>query len=100
MNPNQNRKRGKATERNIAKRVGGVRVGLLGNEDINHPEFSIEVKDRKKFTGVKYLEQAERNCPDGKIPIAIVHVTRQCHGRDVVLVRLNDWQRLVKRNTK
>jgi len=41
MNPNQNRSRGKRTEKAIAKKVNGKRLGLLGKEDVDAGPFSI-----------------------------------------------------------
>jgi len=60
-----NRQRGKATERAVAKRIGGKRVGILGAEDVSHPLFSIEVKSRKAFVAGDWMAQAVRNCPEG-----------------------------------
>lgn len=92
MNPNRNRKRGKATERQVAKYIGGRRVGLMGNDDIcDCGPWSVEVKDRVKFSGSKFLEQAERNAPKGKTAIAIVHVTGQRHDQNIVMMRLKEW---------
>ena len=88
--PKRNRQRGKEAERAIAKRVGGKRVGILGNEDVEHPVYSIEVKSYARFAGAKVLEQAERNAPKGKVPIAVVHVRNQQHENDIVMVRFKD----------
>lgn len=87
-----NRQRGKNTERAIAKLTGGKRVGILQGEDISHPVYSIEVKDRVKFAGEKFLLQAERNCEQGKTPIAIVHIHNKRHSEDIILMRLKDFE--------
>jgi hypothetical protein len=87
-----NRDRGKRAEREVAKRVGGKRIGLMGGEDIFHPIYSIECKSRNAFVGEGFLAQAERNCPKGKTPIAIVHITHKPHGKDIVLMRLSDFE--------
>ncbi len=55
MNPSKNRQRGKRTEKAIAKRIGGKRIGILGKSDVEHACFSFEVKSRKKFVAEKYL---------------------------------------------
>jgi hypothetical protein len=47
----QNRSRGKNTEKAVAGRLGGKRVGLFGGQDIEAGAFSIEAKDRKAFAG-------------------------------------------------
>jgi len=36
MNPSKNRQRGKRTEKAIAKRIGGKRIGILGKSDVEH----------------------------------------------------------------
>lgn len=87
----RNRERGKETEKAIAKLLGGRRVGILGKEDIDHPDYTVEVKSRKSFAGSKFLEQAERHNADDKTAIAIVHVTGQRHGNDIVMMRLRDF---------
>jgi len=92
VNPNKNRQRGKRTEKQIAKRLGGKRIGLLGKEDISHPVYSIEVKSRVTFAGKKILEQAERNCEKGKTPIAIVHIHGEPFSKAIVMQRMSDFE--------
>jgi len=92
MNPANNRKRGKRTEAAIAKTLGGKRLGILGKDDVQAGPFSIEVKDRVKFVGTTFMEQAVRNCPEGKTPLVIVHTTGQRHDGDLVMMRMKDWQ--------
>lgn len=92
MNPAQNRQRGKRTERAIARITGGQRLGLLGKEDVDAGPFSIEVKDRKTFAGTSFMEQAVRNCREGKTPLVVVHVTGKSHDGDLVMMRFKDWQ--------
>ncbi|MCX8070087.1 MAG: hypothetical protein N2738_06250 [Thermodesulfovibrionales bacterium] len=87
-----NRQRGKNTERAIAKILKGKRVGVLGNEDIQHPLFSIEVKTRQKFIGDSFMKQAIKNCPQGKTPLAVVHIGGKHHNNDIVLMRLKDFE--------
>lgn len=95
MNPRKNRNKGKNTERKVAKLLGGRRVGLLGKEDIEMHSFSVEVKHRKKFVALKWMDQASKNCVDYKIPLLVVHVENQRHGDDCVIMRLKDFQRLL-----
>jgi hypothetical protein len=87
-----NRLRGKKTERAVAERIGGVCVGILGKEDIQVSDWSVEVKHRKVFAGEKFLLQSERNCPKGKTPIVIVHLHGKEHSKDIVMMRLRDWE--------
>ncbi len=92
MNPAGNRRRGKRTERAIAKITGGKRIGILGRDDVQAGAFSIEVKDRVSFAGAGFMQQSVRNCPEGKTPLVIVHTTGSRHADDLVMMRLQDWQ--------
>ncbi len=91
MNPAGNRRRGKHTERQIAKRLGGTRRGILGGHDIDAGPWAVEVKDRVSFVGSTFMAQAERNCPPGKTPLVVVHQTGRRHADDLVMLRLTDW---------
>lgn len=95
MKTQRNRKRAKEVERRLAKKLGGRRVGILGQEDIEHERFSIEVKSRKKFVAEAWMKQAEKNAK-GKIPIVIVHVTGKHHENDYVIIKLKDFKEHIK----
>jgi len=88
----RNRARGKATEKAIAQRFGGQRMGIFGREDVRMSLFSVEVKDRRKFVGQGFMEQSVRNCPEGKIPLVVVHITGQRRVNDLVMVRMKDFE--------
>lgn len=92
----RNRERGKEAERTIAKLIGGRRVGILGKEDIDHPDYTVEVKSRKSFAGSKFLEQAEKHNKGDKTAIAIVHVSDKGHKNDIVMMRLKDFLTIIK----
>ena len=87
----RNRQRGKDSERQIAKLLGGKRVGILGDEDVMHPVYSIEVKSRKKFSGRKWMEQCKKNNKDNKIPIVVIHEANKPHSTDLVLIGIKDF---------
>lgn len=87
----QNRQRGKRNERALARLMGMERVGVFGKEDGRDGMFSAEWKSRKKFIGKAWMEQAVVNCPKGKIPLVVVHVTNQRRADDLVMVKLSDW---------
>lgn len=91
MNPAQNRQRGKRTERAIAKQLNGTRRGIMGGHDVDAGPFAIEVKDRVRFIGSSFMDQAVRNCPNGKRPLVVVHETGKRHDGDLVMIRLKDW---------
>jgi len=92
VNPNMNRKRGKATERYLAKRTGAQRLGIMGKDDLRDGTFSYEIKNRMKSTAHGFMEQAKRNCAKGKIPIVIIHKHGQEHGKDLVCMELAQWE--------
>ena len=92
----KNRRRAKAIERTLAKRLGGLRIGILGKEDIITEKFAIEVKSRKKVVIWNWYQQAIKNAK-GKIPLLIIHVTGKRHDEDLVVVSLADFERLIKR---
>jgi hypothetical protein len=99
VNPAKNRQRGKATERALAKKLGGRRIGILGRADIEleHPlfSFSIESKSRARFVAEKWFMQAIRNCEKGKIPAVVVHVSGKRYENDYVILRLKDFEDLL-----
>ncbi len=87
----KNRQRGKRNEKVLSKLLGMDRVGIFGGEDAKDERFSAEFKSRKKFVGMKWMEQTVKNCPEGKIPIVVVHVMNQRRQNDIVMIRLKDW---------
>jgi hypothetical protein len=87
VNPNRNRKRGKATERQVAKMLNGRRMGILGKHDVEAGDWAVEVKDRVACVLFKWMEQAVRNCPPGKTPVVIAHKTGSSHGEDLICIQ-------------
>jgi hypothetical protein len=45
----------------------------------------------------KTMQQAIDNCPDDKLPIAIVHELNMDHGKDIVLCQYNTFRLLIGR---
>jgi len=86
------RQRGNAAERAVAKRLGGERVGHLGGEDVSHSAFSIECKERASFPAwlTDAMAQAVRHCPEGKLPMVVLHALGERHDGDLVVIRLKD----------
>ncbi len=91
---NKNRQHGKAVEKYLAKRLGAKRIGILGAEDLSHPIFSYEIKSRKSFVALSWMNQAKRNAPEGKIPIVVFHQKFTEHNQDLVFLKLTDWEDL------
>ena len=92
MNPTSNKHAGRKFQAHIAGKLGGKSVGTIEGQDVEHPLFSIECKKRKAWAGVAFMEQCVRNCPEGKTPLVIVHVTGQRHENDQVIMRFSDFE--------
>jgi hypothetical protein len=111
----RNKYAGRAYQSKIAKRLGGKSVGTIEGQDVSHPVFSMECKKMKGFPSwlyglkkkrknkkvIKIIEvghwaQALHNCPAGKIPLLLMHRTKDNHEDDFVVMRLGDFERLVK----
>ena len=89
----------KAVEREIARRLGGHRVGCTGKAtvDVVSDWLTIEVKTRKALPIwlLDALDQAARASDDGRLPVVILHQTGQRHDGDLVIMRLGDFEELV-----
>jgi len=94
----KNRKKGKRTEKAIAKRLDGIRIGILGGEDVLTDQFTIEVKTRKKFVALSWYQQAVKNAKKNKIPLLIVHISNKHHDNDLVILSLKDFEKLINLN--
>jgi len=86
----------KDTERVLAKRLNGERVGNTGQAtpDVTTSWLSIEVKERKALPMwlMDAVAQTVRNSDDGKLPIVVLHQKGCRHDNDLVLLRLCDFQ--------
>ena len=51
--------------------------------------------EKESFVGNRYMNQAEKNCPDSKLPVVVVHTVGDRHERDIVLVRGEYWLSLL-----
>lgn len=91
-NPTSNKHAGRKYQAVIAKRLGGQSVGTIEGQDVKAGPYSIECKKRKAFVATNWMDQCVRNCPEGKLPIVMVHVTGSKHDHDLVMVRLKDWE--------
>jgi hypothetical protein len=91
--------RGKKHEQMVAQKFGGTRhLGNSGSgrEDVETKYFSIECKERKSPSVHKYMEQAERNSPPGKIPIVVVKQFDTRQDTNVVCIRQEVFLNLFK----
>jgi hypothetical protein len=73
-------------------------MGILGKHDVETWMFGIEVKDRKKCVINSWMEQAVRNCPKGKTPMLVIHITNKGHEEDLVCLRMPDWKEVMPKD--
>ena len=84
----------KGTERAIAARLGGQRVGHLGGADVVTDWLSVECKHRQTIPAwlVDAVAQAKRNGGISQLPVAILHQAGARHDGDLVVLTLKDFQ--------
>jgi hypothetical protein len=89
----RNKAQGRKVQSKIAKMTGGKSVGTIEGQDVSYHDrpLSVEVKHRKSFVAHGWMEQAERNAPEGKIPVVIVHTKNTRYDKSLVLMRFKDW---------
>ena len=87
----------KNVERKIADLLNGQRVPITGRTrgsapDIEHDEFSIEVKHRKLFPSwlMDAFDQAIKSRKENQIPIVILHQERQKYEDSLIIIRVGD----------
>lgn len=86
----------KAFEREVAKKMGGVRMGPTGRmtNDVDHEHFAIECKYRKAIPGflLAGIKQAEINSSSpNKTPILFLKKPRSNLKDDMVVMRASDF---------
>ena len=91
----------KATEREVAKRLGGRRVPITGRQrgdvpDVAHPVWSVEVKHRRVLPSWLHTAMSQAICAvrDDQVPIVVLHEAGRLHDGDYVVVRMRDWVEL------
>ena len=84
----------KATERALAKRLGGVRIGHLGGADVVTNWLAVECKHRKTVPAwlKDALAQSRRNAGVSQLPVAIIHEAGTRHSSDLVVMSLQSFQ--------
>jgi len=92
----QNKRRSKQDQTKSAQMMGMENVAGLAGEDARSHCFSGEWKCLKRFAGEKYLEQAEKNCPEGKIPLVKVHIVGERREDDILMFRFRHWQKVCR----
>lgn len=84
----------KSTERAIARRLGGRRVGHLGGQDVDAGWLSVECKHRQSLPAwlTDALAQARRHAGGDQLPIVILHEHGGRHDDNLVVMRLADFE--------
>jgi hypothetical protein len=85
----------KQTERSIARRLGGQRVGNRGRTgpDVLTPWACIEVKTRRRLP--TWLKEAVHQAVAGavgRLPLVVLHQAGTRHDQDLVVLRLQDFE--------
>jgi hypothetical protein len=93
------------TERQIAGRLGGVRVPVSGRgrgdvPDIAHPLLSVECKHRATLPGWLHMAMAQATAAAqlGQIPVTVLHQAGQRHDTNLCVLRLSDLAGLLERH--
>jgi GAF domain-containing protein len=86
----------KAVERQIARRLGGQRVGVTGRStaDVIGAWFVAEIKYRKTLPQwlKDALAQARAAANDQQLPIAVLHESGQRFSDAIIMLRLADFE--------
>jgi hypothetical protein len=86
----------KRTERAVAKRLGGKRVGNTGRAtaDVLTLWLAIEVKSKRKLPAwlSAALGQARAAAGDTRLGVVVLHQHGERHSDDIVLMRLADFE--------
>jgi len=85
----------KQTERAIAKRLNGKRIGATGRAtaDVVSDWLSVEIKHRKRLPEwLKIALGQARNGAGERLPVVILHECGSRHAEDLVLMRLADFE--------
>lgn len=97
--------RWKRAEREIAKRLGGTRIPLLGRKgsDLDVPFLFVEVKSRKSIGEYLWEEffsqilEGKEIAGDERVPAIAIHRPGMKYDDALICIRAGDWQELVRR---
>lgn len=88
----------KATERAIARRLGGQRTSHrnlgVGAPDVLAGPYAVEVKHRKTLPAwlAEGVAQAQRYANADQLALLVLHQSGQRHDHDLVVLRLDDFE--------
>ena len=63
----------------------------------NYMKRATTIEMVNAFIGNTYMNQSEKNCPDAKLPVVVVHTTGRRHENDIVIVRVVYWESLLNK---
>lgn len=91
----------KATERRVAKQLGGKRVPVSGRQrgdspDVEHEDFSIEVKSWYNIPDWLYdaVDQAKKSATGDKIPLVVLHKKGMKTNTDLAIFEMSGIMKL------
>ena len=91
-------RRGKDTERAIARKVQGERLGntVMATPDVVSDGLVLECESRESLPLwlVKALTKVVTKAPHGKVPVVVLHQVGKKHDADIVCLRLRDFEAL------
>jgi len=101
MNPKINRRRGKDTQKALAKLLRCKDVGTLGKYDLINQLFCVEAKERKQFVAEKWWYQVTDHMKKdpfvkNQIPIVGVHILGKRHDNDFIIIQVKDFLRILE----
>ena len=84
----------KATERAVARLLGGQRTGHLGGADVVTNWLSAEVKHRRKLPDwlLAAMRQAAGHSGPEQLPVVVLHEAGARHNDNLVVMRLADFR--------
>lgn len=86
----------KATERAVARALGGERIPVTGRRgpDVRHRWLAVEVKHRRRLPRWLQLAVAQAHAGAGldQLPVVVLHQAGRPHREDLVVLRLEDFQ--------
>ena len=87
----------KHCERTVARILGGARTGCNGESrrDVEHPDFSIEVKHRKKLPEWMHDAMAQAILEaEHRIPIVVLHEKQMKYEDSYVIIKIKDFKEI------
>jgi len=95
----RNKGRSYSTEKAAENLFCSERVGTMGHEDNYNRIFSIETKtsqDPPKSIQ-SWMDQAIKNCGEGKVPLVYLHKLSQTRDKDWVVMQVGDFRRVFEK---